>query len=174
MIKNAFTNSFLVFLIQLIQSMGMMLLLNCSFLMLVGCNESRVPTYPVQGQLRFDDGSVPMFGEIEFYNEHHQINARGSIKRDGSFSVGTYQPGDGAVAGTHKITIQQILVSPLTSSRLQEIDHHHGKLISRQYNNYQHSDLSCEIVPGRENRLELEILREAKQTESGLPLETDR
>ncbi len=139
-------------------------------LAMAGCSNQVLPTYPVQGQLKYEDGSVPMFGDIEFYNADHQLNARGKIRRDGSFTVGTFQENDGAVAGKHKIVIMQHMVSPLVARHRAEMSthHDHGKLLSNHYFDYRTSDLECEIVPG-ENQIELVLKLNPKQTEDGLP-----
>jgi hypothetical protein len=138
-------------------------------LLLSGCNH-RLPTYPVAGQFKFEDGSVPKFGEIEFFNAEHRLNARGKIERDGSFTVGTFTEGDGAVAGKHRIVVMQAVTTPLVARSVAEaqVKHDHGKLIHQQYIDYRTSGLECEIVPG-ENRIELVLKPNPKQTDEGLP-----
>lgn len=136
-----------------------------------GCKEGPLKTYPVKGKLVYEDGTFPKFGDIEFYSETHRVNARGIIERDGTFTVSTFQKGDGAVGGKHKIIVTQNLASPLTARLRQEIDHDHGKIISRQYNDYRTTDLECEISPGGVNQIELVVKQNPRQTEDGLPLD---
>lgn len=139
-----------------------------SFSGLLGCNSDQLPTYPVNGTIRFQDGSHPMFGDIEFYNEKHQINARGKINRDGTFTVGTYADDDGAVAGTHQVIVLQVVGSYLTEKLSDEIKHDHGELVAKKFIDYRTSGLDCKIVAGP-NPVELVVRKNPRQTEDGLP-----
>lgn len=135
---------------------------------LAGCSSDQLPTYPVEGTIRFKDGSFPKFGDIEFYSATHRINARGKINRDGSFTVGTYDPDDGAVEGKHKITVLQISGNHLTAEYNDDIKHDHGALVHTAYFDYRTSDLEYNIK--REtNRVELVVRKNPRQTEEGLP-----
>lgn len=141
-----------------------MLVLTC----LAGCSSDQLPTYPVEGTVRFKDGSFPKFGDIEFYSGTHRINARGKINRDGSFTVGTYDPNDGAVEGKHKIMILQVSGNHLTAQYNDVIKHDHGALVSTAYFDYRTSDLEYDIK--REtNRVELVVRKNPRQTKEGLP-----
>ena len=133
-----------------------------------GCNSGQLPTYPVQGTIRFEDGSNVRFGDIEFYSVDHRLNARGKVNRDGKFTVTTYSDGDGAVAGTHKIVVLQITGSYLTAGLADQIEHDHGELIHSKYFDYRTSGLECTIEPG-ENPVELVVQKNPRQTEDGLP-----
>ncbi|MCP4098201.1 MAG: hypothetical protein GY748_18370, partial [Planctomycetaceae bacterium] len=75
---------------------------------ILGCGSGQVPTHAIDGIVQSEDGSPLMFGNIEFYNAEHKINARGNINRDGTFTVGTYSDNDGAVEGEQQIAILQI------------------------------------------------------------------
>ncbi|MFK7769725.1 MAG: hypothetical protein AB8B55_21130 [Mariniblastus sp.] len=134
----------------------------------VGCNSDQLATHPVDGVLKYEDGTYPMFGNIEFYNESHKINARGTINRDGTFTVGTYEDSDGAVEGRHQIVIQQITGDSLTEKLSNQIKHDHGALLDSAYFDYRTSDLECVISPGR-NQVELTVRPRPKQTEEGMP-----
>lgn len=135
---------------------------------LAGCNSDQLPTYPVEGTIRFKDGSFPKFGDIEFYSDTHRINARGKINRDGSFTVGTYEPNDGAVEGPHKIIVLQISGTYLTAKYNDDIKHDHGALVNKSYFDYRTTDLKYDIKP-RNNPVELIVRKNPRQTEDGLP-----
>lgn len=139
-------------------------------LALIGGCQSQQETYPVYGQFRFEDGTVPKFGEVEFFNLEQRINARGAINRDGSFTLSTFQEGDGAVAGKHCIVVMQHVTSPLTARAVadRKVQHDHGRLISSHYFDYRTTDLDCEVIPG-ENRYEWILKLNSKQTEDGIP-----
>ncbi len=104
-----------------------------------------------------------MFGDIEFYNAEHQINARGKINRDGTFTVGTYKDNDGAVEGEHKIVIIQNTGSVLEDQFKVKINHNHGGLVDRAYIDYRTSGLSCTVKPGI-NQFELVVKRSSDQS----------
>ena len=147
---------------------GVLLLFACT-LPFAGCNDGRIDTYQVQGQFKFDDGTTPMFGNVEFYNSQHKINARGKINRDGSFTVGTYEDGDGAVSGEHQIVIQQHTGTYLAGHIKAPIKHDHGELIHADYLDYRTSGLKCTIRENDENRVEFVLRKNPKQTEEGMP-----
>jgi hypothetical protein len=132
---------------------------------LSGCGRNEFPTYPVNGKLEFDDGTTPMFGEIEFFNEERRINARGKISRDGTFEIGTYRERDGAVEGKHKIVISQPTRDHLSAKIKAEIVHDHGDLVHPNYYDYRTSDLSCEVLPTRENYVHLRIKKHPAEME---------
>ena len=148
-------------------------LLLCLLLLVLGafcgCGNDRLPTYKVKGQLNFEDGTTPAFGDIEFYNAEHKINARGKIKRDGSFTVTTYNEGDGAIAGKHQIVILQMTGSYLTAKSNRDIKHDHGQLAHPRYVDYRTSGLACTITEG-ENDVTLVLEKNPNQSEDGLPL----
>lgn len=138
----------------------------CS-LQLIGCS-SNVPAYEVVGTVEFEDGTVPMFGNIEFYSTELKINAQGKIKRDGTFSVSTFQDGDGAVLGHHQVVVMQQAGSYLLAKEGIKIDHDHGSLIDKTHFDYRTSGLSCEIQAGR-NEVNLVVKKLPRQTKEGLP-----
>jgi hypothetical protein len=141
----------------------------CLFVVsLTGCHSDQLPTHAVDGIVRFDDGSSPMFGDIEFYNAQHKLNARGIINRDGTFTVGTYQDGDGAVEGLHQVVIIQLTGNYLTAKLNDRIKHDHGELVDPKAFDYRTSDLDCTVAPGT-NRIELEVRKYSRQSSEGMP-----
>ena len=97
----------------------------------VGCNSDRLPTYPTTGTIQFQDGRPVRFGSIEFYNVENDITARGTIGRDGTYQVGTFQPKDGTIAGEHQVVIIQVLMpAPVIKSEdgaHHAVPHAHGR-----------------------------------------------
>lgn len=138
-----------------------------------GCGKSQLEVHGVSGRVEFDDRSCPMFGDIEFYNEEHRINARGKITRDGTFTVGTYSADDGAVEGAHKIIISQNTTSPLMPYLTSSVKHNHGQLVHPDYYDYRTSDLSCTIVEG-ENEIVLKLRKHPNQDSQGMPVSPAR
>ena len=75
-------------------------------LFVLGCRDSdRIPTYPTTGKIVYVDGTPLGGGAVIFYSVQHQLGARSPIGSDGTFALGTYAPGDGAVAGTHQVSL---------------------------------------------------------------------
>ena len=75
----------------------------------VGCGGGPHPTYPVEGTVKFSDGT-PLKGgwiEVRLKAGSDRVLARGAIDVDGTFLLSTFQAGDGAVLGKH-----QVIVSP--------------------------------------------------------------
>ena len=134
--------------------------------LLSGCSDN-LPTHKVIGSVEFEDGTKPMFGNIEFYSPQYKINARGKIERDGSFTVSTYSEGDGAVVGYHDIVIMQQVGNYLIAKTGSKIKHDHGSLIDLSHFDYQTSGLDCEIKPGS-NEVRLVVKKLPRQTPEGL------
>ena len=75
---------------------------------LTGCgDDGRVPTYEVQGKVVFKDGSPLQGGSVICLSDstEHSMSARGNIAEDGTFTLGTYESDDGAIAGKHLVAI---------------------------------------------------------------------
>jgi hypothetical protein len=73
---------------------------------MAGCGGDR--TYPVEGQVVFQGGAPvrELVGyTVMFESEGNRFNATGVVRPEGRFTVGTHQPGDGAVTGKHRVAI---------------------------------------------------------------------
>ncbi len=80
--------------------LGTCLLGSC---LLVGC-ESGPPMAPVSGRVTFN-GKPLEFGTVMFQLSSGGQPARGQIQSDGTFELGTFAAGDGAIVGEHKVRI---------------------------------------------------------------------
>ncbi len=81
-----------------------------SLLMLSGCGETQLETFPVTGTLKFD-GKAPTGATLVLHPlklEGDTINAapNARVKADGTFSVSSYKPGDGAPPGEYAVTVE--------------------------------------------------------------------
>jgi hypothetical protein len=123
---------------------------------LAGCSDGRLPTYPVEGQVVFDDGRPVRTGFIEFLSDEHGINARGTIARDGTFQLTTYQTDDGAVGGRHQAVILQFLAQ----ENVPGIRHDHGDPVSLKHSDYDTSGLEFVVEPNRSNSLRVVVERQ--------------
>ena len=112
-----------------------------------GCNHQPFPTYPVTGTVEFADGTPVAFGHIELYHEQHDLTARGTIQPDGSFSLGTFDEGDGAVEGTHRAIVVQLLIP----GQMNGAHPDHGRHVARNYADYSTSGLEVVVSSDKPN-----------------------
>ena len=73
---------------------------------MTGCGEQidKKPTAPVKGVVTYQ-GKPLETGEVIFFPDSGEQIAHGKIQSDGSFQLTTYDEGDGAFPGTHKVSI---------------------------------------------------------------------
>ena len=118
--------------------------------MLVRCDSGRIPTFATSGKVTFKDGQPVQFGSIEFYNQEHDVSARGTINSDGTYQLSTFRPNDGAVEGTHQVLITQILMpKPVVSEgATAEREYQHGRHIDKSYSSFSTSNLQCQVKQG--------------------------
>ena len=89
----------------------------CRLFLLVGCPVYSVvlagcggdATYPIRGKVVFQDTKVPAT-ELAGYvitleSFDGKVGASGVVKPDGTFEVSTYELGDGAVPGRHRVAL---------------------------------------------------------------------
>jgi hypothetical protein len=72
----------------------------------LGCGSSdpgRQPTVPAGGTLMYD-GTPVAKGRVAFFPEKGGRTAYGEIE-NGKFTLGTYEQGDGAIVGRHRVAI---------------------------------------------------------------------
>ena len=120
-------------------------------LAITGCNSDQLPTYPTTGKVQFEDGVPVRFGSIEFYNRQHELTARGKIDRNGNYELGTFEAGDGAVAGEHKVVIiQAIMPTPflMPQNPGDPSPQNHGRHVNKDYATYATSTLQCTVKEG--------------------------
>jgi hypothetical protein len=70
---------------------------------LVGCGDNRPSIVPVSGQVLVD-GQPLTVGSIQFIHPNAR-SAAGAIGADGRFTLTTYEIGDGAVVGNHRVRV---------------------------------------------------------------------
>jgi len=118
-----------------------------------GCDNGRLKTYPVQGKVVFADGSPVKVGTIETKSVEHGIQSTGQIERDGSFTLTTYKPNDGAVAGKHQCVVVQFI-------QLEEIPNYRPStlgVVHRKHSMYSTSQLNFTIEPNGPNDVKLVV-----------------
>ncbi len=118
-------------------------------LMAAGCGGDMPLTAPTHGVVELD-GTPLSSGTIRFIPKGGR-SGHGIIQSDGTFSVSTFEDGDGALISTHNITVvswKGSVVDPLHSeSGAASMK----SLIPSEFNTPHSSGLKCEIVEGENN-----------------------
>lgn len=76
-------------------------------ILLVGAAGCGAGLHPVRGKVTLPDGTPLAGGQVVFQREGEgeTISARGDIEADGSYSLSTQTPGDGAPMGKYKVIV---------------------------------------------------------------------
>jgi hypothetical protein len=79
----------------------------CSLMTLAiaGCGSKYPPTAPVKGKIIIN-GKPVTTGRISFHPTTGERPAMANIQPDGSYSLTTFESGDGALLGHHKVSIK--------------------------------------------------------------------
>ena len=121
--------------------------------MVAGCGGGS--THPVEGSVTFADGSPVTVGSVVFSSVDQQppVSAQGAIHHDGTFSLGTFRPGDGAPAGKYRAVVSE----PLPA----DLDNPPPPTIHPRFRDFATSGLEFEVVPGP-NRFPILVERPAR------------
>ena len=122
---------------------------------ITGCSDGSIPTYQVTGSVKMTNG-VPLAGgrvEFKLVDNSHQMISRGYVMSDGSFTLSTFQMGDGAPAGKHRV-----LVAPPIPKGDHDVNPRARSIIDPKYLNYETSGLECEVTEDyRKNVFDLQV-----------------
>ena len=131
--------------------------MGASFLLLAGCRGSgHLETVPVSGTVTLD-GKPLAQGTVTFAPEMGRA-ATGAIQPDGSYTLKTYKPGDGALLGKHRVAVVAREVLPSNGPE----PYRAGRwLIPVFYSDSAQSGLSFEVKPGK-NVYDIELFSTAK------------
>lgn len=141
------------FLHRIAQRTLALAILGAPALFAVGCNSGTLKTYPIQGQVVFQDGSPVKVGTVETKAAGKNVQATGSIATDGTFTLTTYRPNDGAIAGEHKVVIVQFIpVEDIPNYRPSTMG-----VVHRKHASYHTSGLTMNVVPDGENKIKLVV-----------------
>lgn len=122
-------------------------------LAIVGCSKGdRLPTYETTGKVAYQDGSPLEGGTIIFESIDQPVTARATIGMDGTFTLGTYEEDDGAVAGKHRVAI-----APAMDMTIDRDEVRPPKLIHDRFRDVETSGLEFEVVDGGLNEFEVQV-----------------
>lgn len=123
---------------------------------LSGCAEQAEtkPTAPVKGTVTYQ-GKPLETGEVVFFPDSGERIASGKIQPDGTFQLTTYEEGDGAIPGNHKVTIVAERDMEGISAEDPEASME-PSLIPTKYNLQKTSGLTAVVKEG-ENEIQLDL-----------------
>ena len=122
---------------------------------LVGCGKAGLlPTYRTTGTVVFRDGKPLEGGTIIFESVDHPVSARSVIEPDGTFRLSTYDEGDGAVAGLHRVAI-----SPPMDMTVDRDEVRTRRVIHPRYTDIEASGLEFEVSADGPNEFEVQVSR---------------
>ena len=85
-----------------------------------GCGSKYPETAPVRGKITAGGAPVTT-GRINFYPTSGARLSSGEIQPDGSYSLTTFKPNDGALLGSHRVTITSTkVVGPEAAKSIQD------------------------------------------------------
>ena len=128
------------------------LLLPC--LILLGCGRGyELPTAPVSGKVLVDGQPVTK-GQVIFAPEGGRA-ATGILGPDGTFTLSTYRPNDGAVVGKHTVTV--ISAERAADADPEDIDAPMRWLVPRRYSDPGTSGLEFEVKAEGSNQANFDL-----------------
>jgi hypothetical protein len=76
-------------------------------LLLLGVSGCGPKLHAVRGKVSYADGTPVSEGMVVFEGRgpDNAVTARGEIQTDGGYRLGTYKPGDGALAGKYRVLV---------------------------------------------------------------------
>jgi len=111
-------------------------------------------------------------GQVMFYPAGGP-GAYGEIKPDGTYTLTTYKPGDGAWIGAHQVAIQSTSIGPSSviepktiADELSDNPAAHGKIlvpgkvtwtVPEKYSQPHTSPLTADVLKGKVNRIDFDI-----------------
>lgn len=119
---------------------------------LAGCGSSyQLETAPVSGRVTLDGKPVGPCTIV--FTPPQGRAASGPVNPDGTFTLSTYDAGDGAIVGTHRVAVF-IATSDETDSPSEK-----PTLIPEHYATPASSGLVYEVQPGQSNEFHVELTR---------------
>jgi len=128
---------------------------------ITGCGKGPLQTFSVDATLKYvgTEDTIPEarveLRQQEARKKDERAVVSGVVQENGTITLTTFQEGDGAPAGPYQIMLKEPPI-PLDW----DVDTH-GDLppaqIPEKYKSYRTSDLTVEITPGGENRLDIQI-----------------
>jgi Domain of unknown function (DUF6795) len=103
---------------------------------LSGCGPKYPETFPVTGTVTLD--GKPVAGAAVVFTPEEGQQATGTTDDSGRFELSTFQLADGALPGTHRVTVAKTTTDPDDEEKVVFI-------IPQKYGNLQTSELTCDV-----------------------------
>ena len=121
-----------------------------------GCSRR---SYPVTGTVVFKDSGQPAKELVDYLvsleSESKPVGARGLIRADGSFVLETFAEGDGAILGTHKVTITAL--QDMKDALPEQRSPTPPPIVPAKYLSAETSGLVAEVKAGANNEVNFEL-----------------
>ncbi|MHC2068231.1 hypothetical protein ACYFX5_12205 [Bremerella sp. T1] len=127
-------------------------------LLSVGCSGGNgLETAPAEGVVTYNGKPLP-YGRVSFRPEAGSP-ATGEIQDDGTFTLSTYGTGDGAIVGTHQVSISATerdagLEGEINPNAELPVS---KSVIPKKYSSFSTSELTVEVVASGPNQFTLEL-----------------
>ncbi|MCG6157359.1 carboxypeptidase-like regulatory domain-containing protein [Rubinisphaera margarita] len=123
-----------------------------TLLFTAGCGDSRPSTVPVTGLVTLD-GTPVADASVTFYPDSGRP-ATGRTDAEGIYTLTTFETGDGAVPGEHRVSISKQTIPESNSTEdLEAIKSE----IPAVYNNAETSGLKAEVVAGQDAPIDFNL-----------------
>jgi hypothetical protein len=115
-----------------------------------GCGGSLVQ---VHGKVTLPDGKPAVGSQVVFEGgpAGQQVTARGDVVGDGTFALGTTQPGDGVPPGKYKALVNP---PPLVNAEGPNVSPFNAR-----FSNFQTSGLEYEVKQGVKNEISIQVTK---------------
>ena len=151
----------------------------CVALLVTGCGDSSVDTYPAKGTLKIKGvDTIPSGITLTLIpaSGSSDLAISAPVNEDGSFEFGTHDPGDGAPEGDYKVVVNVKAMSdkrpadasPESMMKWQAEQMAAMKLVDAKYKDPTKSPLSVKITTDGNTSISLE-LDEAVDTGTNIP-----
>lgn len=123
-----------------------------------GCfGQKGLETAPVTGVVTYNGKPLP-YGSVSFRPQAGSP-ATGEIQSDGTFSLSTYRNGDGAIVGTHQVSVTstEAHAGDMAETAANTEMKVPKSLIPKKYTSFSTSELTAEVVADGENEFTLEL-----------------
>ncbi len=122
------------------------------FLLLTGCSGEHPATYPVAGEV-LQNGQPVADASVVFTSQGPL--AKGTTDAAGKFTLRTFADGDGAVAGTHRVTITKNVPQPAAADNPYPMT---KNMLPAQFARPDTSGLTAEVKESGENTFRFDLV----------------
>lgn len=127
--------------------------------LLLGCGgDAPAPTVPVTGRLTFE-GKPVAGASIDFVPGEGRAPAIAITDENGEFELSTFSQGDGAVIGTHTVTVLPSFGAPKTGRIVAGQPSASKATVPTRYSMPEKTPLEFKVEKGKENHFEINMTK---------------